>query len=327
MIVGDIDVLIIGYPHIAVGTEFSLFKNVIIQVEEKYIKPIVPTTDYQIWEGLKDLSSPSAIQILTLNMLAQPIAHFAVAEYLKLQNSMLGNAGARVAWMPDNRPLNKEELGKLINHVERTAWSCFDNLITWLEANKNDISMATWFASDQYKLLRKPWLYKLTTFNEFVKIEGRRTLQSLYNNMLLAQRNDIKNEIGEELYDELLPALTGERGTSEDEKPVVDLIKEAVAYKTIAYTAGERILKDTYDGISIMGFGEEKTKEDLESTHNYLSAYSSKSASSFKRLRDYLNTNASSFPTYAASSKYIDPSGTDTRQFENSSSNKTFLAR
>jgi hypothetical protein len=160
-----------------------------------------------------------------------------------------------------------------------------------------------------------------------------RTLNAIGPSLRNIQEDIIKENIGEDLYLELLDECFEDDYSADNDK-ILPFIYKAIAHLSIANCIDENIIEFNENGASLISFegattgaGDKQNPAD-SSTLKYMKDEAlKKGQAAVKQLRDYLNANASAekYNAYFESDLYQDPNDTSISKTFTNKSGGTFF--
>tara|TARA_R110002096_G_scaffold122409_1_gene265259 strand:+ start:1430 stop:2434 length:1005 start_codon:yes stop_codon:yes gene_type:complete len=189
-----------------------------------------------------------------------------------------------------------------------SAYRALDRLISFLLKNTGDY--AGWVDTAYHNLQKGLILSSPSAFSEFVNIkDSYRTYVSLMPVLRQAELNYLMPAVGATYFAELKASLSA---PSDNDKIVLDYLKPALAFYTMADAIEDLNLEYTGDGAYIISLkaNTDNIKEKNKPSDDHLSRaalrFRDKAQSKIASLSTYLNNNASAsmYPLYFASDLY-----------------------
>jgi hypothetical protein len=213
----------------------------------------------------------------------------------------------------------------------RDAWNGIHEMLMLLNANKEEFE--EWATSAEYVEMKLSLIWNVNQFSRYRKIEGMRTLNAIGPSLRNIQEDIIKENIGEDLYLELLDECFEDDYSADNDK-ILPFIYKAIAHLSIANCIDENIIEFNENGASLISFegattgaGDKQNPAD-SSTLKYMKDEAlKKGQAAVKQLRDYLNANASAekYNAYFESDLYQDPNDTSISKTFTNKSGGTFF--
>jgi len=237
---------------------------------EKYVKDITGVELYGLL--VTEIKTPTGEQrLVDLLPYAQlPLANFGYYKGIDKLNVNIGNAGITVASTNSLVPASKERIDKLRESFMNSGMDALEQLIQFLEENKN--SYSEWESSDAYSYQRLFFVNNAKDFKDSIQRQiGRYEFLEMREFMYLAHI-DVQEAIGDAQYTELKEQFEGDILTEANLK-LMKYIKPGVCYLALSRIEQNKHWKEE---------GEKRIKQ----------------------LRDFLNSNPDDYPKYVASDNY-----------------------
>lgn len=212
----------------------------------------------------------------------------------------------------------------------KATYSSIEGIINLINDNITEPYGIEWLSSKEYEKIKNhlPWNHSI--FSQYRSCQSLEVVTKLYPSILEIQQNIIANNIGQQLYDDLIDANQNNNFTP-DETKILPMVIDAIANLATARALDEEILQFGPDGIEIKeykgGDGASAVKN-LQQIAIVKKAAEDKGQNAIKRLRIYLNKNASAekYTSYFNSNLYDDPSDTtDKSTFKNDPKSATYF--
>lgn len=212
----------------------------------------------------------------------------------------------------------------------KIIWESLDSIIKLINANITEPYGIEWLSSDEYEIIKNYLAWNHQLFNEQRSCKSLQVVYKLRPSMLDIQQNIIANNITDELLADLIEG-NHDNNLSADENKILPMVIDAIVNLATARAMDEEIIQFGFDGIEINEF---KTTDGNNSTKNQeqftvvKKAAEAKGMAAIKRLRNYLNKNASAskYISYFNSNLYDDPSdSTEKSVFQNDPKSPTFF--
>jgi len=318
---------------IKLSTTFKLdsIEAFITAAEVKYIIPILGQAQYDALNDAYNADTMSDEQTDLLASVQLPLAQFSFLLYMPTGNIVITNDGFKQSQSDTLQQATKWSYEKLERSYEELAFSGIESLLAFLETNITDYPL--WSASSNYTIFKEFFIQTALEFSKYVPInDSRRTFLALKSQMLDVESNEIMGSLGMDYYLELKTKIVDGTLDADDAK-LMKFIKPAIAKMTLGKGLMSLTVAIDNTGVSLYNAGSspadtaqprEPAAMDrlsvlaapfLTSANNYLG-----------QLRIYLNKNASDslYPTYYASSAYLDPSKR-TEKIKNDASTASFF--
>lgn len=253
----------------------------------------------------------------------KPLANLAIFYYMQ-EGGLSIQDGAIVA-ARDKSPYQWQQR-KAEQHYLNNAYFSLDALIQHMITNKDDFT--GWENSDAYKQGTGHFISTAQEFQKYVNIgESHRTFIALLPVMRNVESGIVQSTLTVDLYDDLKQSLLDEN-TDADENKLLEFLRPAVAYKTMAEAIDELNIEITGQNVfqtSLKSITENivaKKNPEREVLCEYKNMMEQRAGDWLIRLTNYLNENASEskYPLYFNSKNYQDPD-TDTSYDQDEDSN------
>lgn len=204
----------------------------------------------------------------------------------------------------------------------------YKNLDLLLKHYDKNIDLADAFLyknSDEHKRNKQYFVWNFDIFNQERSCKSFYEVDVLKPSMWDVQQNIIANNIGEDLYQDLLDANLNNDFT-DDEKKLLPFIWDAVANLATARAIDEEVILFGPEGIEVKEFKAGGSNDGSQVSKNsgqlatVKKAAQEKGEAAIKRLRKFLNKNAAAnkYVSYFNSDLYDDPTDTTSKStFEN----------
>lgn len=314
------------YVKVNVNTNISVLTPSIAEAERRYIIPLISKG---LYDDLIDYIEGSNESNATMNaLLAQiqiPLANLAFWLYIPSGNVMIDDAGIHVLKNDNYSPASQFRVEDLKESVATAGFDALDNLLEFLEENKDEFP--DWTASDSYTIFHELMLSTAKEFSKHYNINNsRRTFLAIRHIIKHVQETFVKKVLGDELYDEIIEQLEGSTDDlTELNATLLRYIHPAIAYLTIADATIELPLEFRGNGIIINAMDSTMenalTRTPAENTRLQTICAKAKEKGSdyLKRLDTWLKANADDYPLYVV------PDETDNTYFENKSTRKGYF--
>ena len=285
----------------------------------EYVIPIVGQGQYDIIYADWLAGTIAGNNLALLNKIRACVAPLAYYEGIATHGINLGDNGATITMTESQRPAFKWQVKKLEKSLLKHGFIHVEALFLYLKATATGSVFNTWFTSDERTYLLGLMLNTSVEFNQYLNIDGRRTLWAMRNNMLAVQESVIVNNITQTIYAELITALLGT--PSATQLTLLKYIKRVIAYKAASKSLREHAVTMNEYGVTVDGLVDvtDTTVTDslvMEKRIGLqLRQYDAEADLWLKQLRTYLNTTASAsvWVAYFDSDLYTDPASTTNR--------------
>ncbi len=240
-------------------------------------------------------------------------------EYLWIPSGQvsIGDNGIRIAYTDTLRPAFAWQIKDLRREVIRMAGSAMDDLLEFLEENKDEYE--TWTESDVYPDFKETFISSAKEFTKYFSplSNSRLNFLALRPTIIKIQEFTIQSELGVEFYEELKEQFKDDDLTPENEK-VIELISKALANLTISQ--GIRNMSASIDERGVLMFNSTTASEVVDAKQPAADTMISKmeigcdsdGRAYLSMLKKFLNDNISDYTTYSQSTAYTGASADDT---------------
>lgn len=260
-----------------------------------------------------DPSGLSAVQITLLDLAQRAVANLGYARYLPIGNVHVGELGITVGNTDTMAPASQWRVKDLRNALEREGWNAVQAILELLWANAGDYG--DWEGDTAARGRWRPFL--LNTAKELsawwnvgddfsVFVELRPSLRRV-------EAFHLRPSLGDTFYAELLAAWKGLAPSPTQSAFVLNYLHPAIANLAVADGLMKISSQLTSRGLLEYRVGASGDNAELRSkpesnSFGYLMRQAEADGLAFmERAVDYLNQNASSFPTWRDSTLYRDP--------------------
>jgi len=276
-------------------------KNKVEQITLLRIIPFISQEEYDILETAYHANTLNPTQTLLLTSLQPAIAYFVYLHLLTTNRLQVGAMGVQENRSDDgtSSPASFHAIADVKEETAMMAYNLLDWALYFMEANKS--SFAAWTASDSYTELKKCFVDNTKVFNQHVRAgNSRHTFLSIRPEILFIQENELKNEIGETLYNTLLNEFKAGSLTVANAK-LIPLIQawispqammRAIPMNRLWIDGGELMIRSKLDG------PERKSAANNDSIRHILSLYETQAVQAKVSLIKFLESNSTEYPDY-----------------------------
>jgi hypothetical protein len=282
-------------------------------VEERLLAGILGEVTYTDLETKyrASLSTPftalSASNAKLLDRCRKVVAPLALLQAARMSTLNHGDGGLTVAVGEDMEQAQKWKVDGYYDALHDEGFAAIEQLYLFLEKNKADY--AAWVASDAYSEAFQFLINTATEFSRHVNInESRWTFKNFQPAMDMAEQLFILPAIGAAYYAELKARIKVPTQLTAFDKTVLPMLRKAVALMTVYIAAPDMALILNGNAISVLSDAASDTKKDKAISLAQLDKFRGEKRDMAERFvlqaKQYLDTNADSFPTYKSSSAY-----------------------
>lgn len=215
----------------------------------------------------------------------------------------------------------------------KATYGSLEGVINLINENIEEPYGLVWADSKEYEKIKNhlPWCHSI--FSSYRSCQSLEVVVKLYPSILEIQQNTIANNIGQQMYDDLIYA-NKQSAFDDDQKMILPMVIDAVSNLATARAMDEEILQFGPDGIEIKEFKAGGSNDGSQASKNLQQivivkkAAEEKGQNAIKRLRNYLNKNATAnkYANYFHSDLYDDPNdNTNKSTFKNDPNSPTYF--
>lgn len=281
---------------------------------EQYVKECLGTELYNdIVANYPD--NLTADQLELMPYIQMPLVNIGLWKWINGGQLQVSDKGVQIDHSGDTKTAFQWQIDNWKEDLDSAGFDGLDELLQYLEDNK--ATFTTWVADTNAFTINKTFFNADSkSFSKVVNIgDSRRTFKALYPYMEMAHDMEIKPTLGDAFYDELKSALLAGTLTS-DQLKLVPMLKKIEAYFAMSKAYGPLRFVANSTGIrvheTLSSIENAATKKAATAIDTQRNAASMEEYGKFylKTLVKYLNDNASTYATWYASDKYVDPTAT-----------------
>lgn len=310
---------------IEISSEFSSIESDFLDAQEAIIKQTLGKElydmlleDYEEHNGDADTMHYKDL----LPHVQKALAPLGYLYHLPISMVKFGERGMYITQTETDRIPYEWTTNKIENYLIDIGMNRIELLLEFLEENQTDFD--EWVDSTAYTVWKESFNNTAKDFSKQHNIDNSRRLYVALKSIIRqVDNNNIKPAISEALYDELMQQIKN-NNISADNQLLMPMLQLAEAKLTIAKACIFLSLKLTDKGLvlkvtSPMQVASVDQQADKDMLQQVLNESRSEGEAELKKLRDYLNANASAtkYAAYYSSSAYVAP-GTATG-YENNS--------
>ena len=239
-----------NYVKVNINSELKTLQPAIDEAEKRYIIPAISKALYDVLhEYVNDggSSSEPALDSL-LPQVERPLANLAYWLHISPGNVVMDDAGLHKLSNDHFKPASTSDLASLDEHFSTIGFDAIDDLLEFLEENKDDYE--DWVASDSYTEFHSLFIRNAKEFK--LINNSRRTFLALRDNLEYIQDTHIKSLLGDD-YQTLLDALI-EDDLTEEQETLLNTVRKAMRYLTIAEATKELSLIPRHTGFMLSAY-------------------------------------------------------------------------
>jgi len=287
---------------------------------------ITPLLGPEMWDKLQsDLTASSTdinhLALLTLVRRAQ--ANFGYLLFASDGTIQISDTGFLQVEEGGRKGAYQWQVREFKRARSERAWEAMHQILKLLMA-KRDIYIE-WSTSDSISEMLAVWLPTLDSFNKQRRIHGFETLWTLRPSMLFIQERVIRENIGNELYEQITEEFIDDDLTADNKILLNSYIAPVIAHLSIERASMELNFRSSSNGLRVDGIDAVSDNSEKEGPAGRTDAYNvrqdaeKKGAAALRELREYLNKTASAtkYPTYFNDADLY-PSESESSTFKNS---------
>lgn len=322
--------LVFSAPNI--NNEFGLIEPYFSEAEELLLQ-FIGIDVYQLVQVMYDQNTEDAKEARLLRLCQKAIVHQAYNLLSFDGTMMLDDTGFKRMKSEFSDSAYQWQIRDFRLARNKATYSSIEAIINLINNNITEPYGIKWLSSAEYERIKNhlPWNHSI--FSQYRSCQSLEVVTKLYPSILEIQQNIIANNIGQQLYDDLIDANQNNDFTA-DETKILPMVIDAIANLATARALDEEILQFGPDGIEIKEFkagGSTDGSQSSKATNQIATvkkAAEEKGQNAIKRLRIYLNKNASAekYASYFNSNLYDDPNdSTDKSTFKNDPTSPTYF--
>jgi hypothetical protein len=286
---------------------FDSFASNVVDAGLKYIIPITGRALYDNLSTTPEASMTDA-QKAVLEHVQRALAWYSLAGDLINRQVQIGTLGIVVQLPDDAESVSPAVFFTILRNAQTQADIFAEHLLKFLEENKADYEL--WTDSTAYVFNSELLMNSATELAEYLPVSNTMsTFLKIRTTLKMAEKNYVVANIGKAFLQDL--KIKNESGTlDEDEKEVLDLCKEVVAFGGFADSIPFLSLQITADGLMVNSFSDGINKKDnigREEKKELRAEYKQNKDNSLLELKKLLDKTPDSFPLYRDSEHYIKP--------------------
>lgn len=194
-------------------------------------------------------------------------------------------------------PASDAKIDKLDRKYLTSAHSGLDELLEFLEDNKDETDYASWVTSDSFTVIKSFFIQQTKEFKEFVNISGGRTFLQLKPHQKNIEKFTIKPLLGKELYD-VFKTWLEEKADNDPFEEALPLIQGTIAHLSFSRALMELSIIEDERGLSLTNTKLGVASQELQAAEK-------------ERIAYLINTNTEDGNKYKAELKALLEASTD----------------
>jgi hypothetical protein len=321
-------------PYLGSGHINNNIDSVASFLEDAALEFIIPVIGKEVFNELKTKFEASEIgesevwqQIL--DKTRRPITHFGYFLLAMDGGLEVDDRGFQAIDTGTTKRPYQWQMRDFKKNRLKNGWNALENLLTYLQDNVEDIE--EWENSEARAYFNSLWLKTNLDYSQHRKIDGFGTLWRIAPYCLNAQQNEIKENLGEDLYN-LYKSYIEESGDSEELAALKPMINRALVFITLSRAIMDIPFTVSFNGLRIEEVDAIQNNSDIEKNAENLEPqaahYRTLADQAINQLRNYLDENASAelYPEYFESDLYAIKGEDNSRKFDDEiNDSPTFL--
>lgn len=282
------------------------------QVENDIISDYISDAEYSEIETAFQAASGTTEQNVLIGLCQKATAWLGLLAYADTGNLQLTSGGFTVAVGEDRAPASQWRIENFKHQAAKYGYQALQEILQYLWSTDGDGDFPDWELSTSHDKYRELFLLTASEMQESIDIDNSyQIFDDLRPNIKLVMRYHIKPITGADLYDELITQQKADTISSDNEN-LMELIRPCVAYYAMANGAVRlSVLLKNY-GIIDRSTGDRENMV-LDSpapgskVQHLINEWKRNGQLYENELRNYLKSNASTYPLYMNSDAYEDP--------------------
>lgn len=239
-----------NYVSVGLALKIKTLGPAIHDVEQKEVLPLLGRSLFDSLNAAYNNGAPAdpaAAPLALLPYTQRIIANLALADTMDVSQVSITEAGITRLEREDEKSAYHYQKIEAQQYFKRIGYNAQEDLLSYLEENLT--TYPGWKNSEAYKAAKRFFISSATDFSHYYNINNSRlTFRSMLYLMERAEQFQIKDVIGADLFTEIKTQLQADT-LSDANKKLLDYIKPALAYLTIADAALELSLTVTPQGL------------------------------------------------------------------------------
>lgn len=313
-------------PEIHRHYDWNVLSKKIDQITLLRIIPFISQAEFDLLETAYLTSATSAEQKALLVFLQPAIAYYTYLHLLSANRIQLSTMGVQESSSDDgtSNPASYHAIADVKEETAEMAYTFLDQALAYMETQKATFS--AWAGSESYTQLKSIFTWTTELFNRYVSAGmSRHTFLSVRAQLIQIQENEIKLQLGETLYNDLLTKFKTD-ALSAKEKIAVGLLQawqspaamlRAIPFHRLKFRDGSLYIRSELDG------PERKNPAALDAIKSIKEQLTRQALLAQNTLIQFLDDNADDFPDWTVSS-YTLSDGEISRQIPNNQNKRSF---
>lgn len=309
---------VVRYVSLNTNNDFDKVLPDIEDVEQNIIIPTIGEDFYNEIETAYQDDNLTPEQVKVKNQLQNCVSNFAIAENIDITQVQISDGGIVRREDTSTKTAYRYQKDEVKQYLLRKAWGCIDNLLKFLEENKDDYP--TWRDSPEATINKELIINDAVVFSEHYFIEQSRLLyNSLRSIIKITEELDLEEVIGEDLLTEIKDEIRDSSVSADNQLLLDKFIYSTLTHLVVFKALNDRVAVLTEKGVLMFEKKAVLDSSRTETTPNDMAMDAKKFYAQnignryMEKLRCYLNENASDlkYATYFDSDKYEEPNPTE----------------
>lgn len=319
------------YMPVAKSDKIENISPFVQQAERDFIIPYISKTQYDLINAAYNAAPPTLTTAQTdlLKKIQPALVLYAYYLWIPTGQLQISDSGIRIANTAEMKTAFQWQIADLRKSILAQAGSAMEELLVFMEEKKSDYP--NWAASSAYTEYKDSFIANAKEFTQHFSLLGNSRINFLAvrSQMKAVEEMQIQAELGDDFYTELKNQHIANT-LSANNKKVVSKLKHIIANYTINKALAMLAVTINENGIlQLNNTGNSNAIDNRQPADNAaikrLELQSLADGDGYlKKLKEFLKTNITDYPTYAASSAY-NAETTDT-YFKNDENQKGWAA-
>jgi hypothetical protein len=291
-------------PEIHRHYDWDVLSKKIDQITLLRIIPFVSQTEYNALETAYLANTTSADQKQLLIFLQPAIAYYTYLHLLSSNRIQLSTMGVQESSSDDgtSTPASYHAIADVKEEIAEMAYTFLDQALAYMEVQKATFS--DWAASGSYTQLKAIFTWTTELFNQFVSAGmSRHTFLSVRSQLLQVQENEIKPQLGNALYNDLLTKFKDNSASAIEKEAIAKIqawqsasaMLKSIPFHRLKFRDGSVYIRSELDG------PQRKKSAELDAIKSLKEELTRQALSAQNSLLDFLDTNKDDFPDWSVS--------------------------
>lgn len=242
------------FVNVGQGMDLKILKPHENTALARYIYPALGKAMYSELEAAYTASPgvamPSALAEL-LPYVQSALAKFTLYCWSPEGAVNISASGISVSKSDTLLPASETKVANLNKSYLQGAFADLELMLEFLEEHRGVMAYSSWKSSSNYTYFKQFFIPTANEFSEYVKISGRFTFLQLRGAMRSVQTFDIQNTLQPTIYNGIVASLTAGTALDSDQLALMEYIKPAFAYLSMAKALDTLAVVQDERGISL----------------------------------------------------------------------------